>query len=96
MVALLISVFGGGRRRRALGLLGAASAGLFVDVQLTSALDNVVALATDVDGWVGRGGVLLDGVAALGFDGDFALGFGFDDLAAWLAGTPRPGDCGKS
>jgi hypothetical protein len=43
-----------------------------------------------VDGWVGGGSFLLDGVAALGLDGDFTFGFGVDDFAARLAAGPVP------
>jgi hypothetical protein len=43
-----------------------------------------------MDGWIGWGGVLLDGVAALGFDGDLAFGFGVNDFAAGLAAAPVP------
>jgi hypothetical protein len=39
-------------------------------------------------------GVLLDGVALVGFDGDFALFLDFGDGAAGLAAAPVPGDCG--
>jgi hypothetical protein len=43
-------------------------------------------------GRIVRGGVLFDGVALFGFDGDFAFFFLFGDFATWVAGTPVPGD----
>ncbi len=43
-----------------------------------------------MDSWVGGRSVLFDGVAALGFDGEFAFGFGFNHFAAWLSASPVP------
>jgi hypothetical protein len=37
-------------------------------------------------------GVLLDSVAAIGFNGNLALFLDLGNLAARLSGAPRPGD----
>ena len=96
MVALLVSVLLDGRGCRTFGFLGAACACLLFNVQFTSPLDDIVSLATDVDGRVGRRSVLLDGVAALGLDRDFPFSFGFDDFASRCATTPWPRDYDES
>jgi len=37
----------------------------------------------------------LDGVAALGVDGDLAFGFLLDKFAGWVGAAVLPGDCGE-
>jgi len=46
-----------------------------------------------VDGWVGGSALALDGVAALGVDGDLAFGFLLDEFAARVGAAVLPGDC---
>jgi hypothetical protein len=64
--------------------------GLLLDIELACPLDNVVAGPLDMHGRVVGRSVLLDGVAALRFDGYFAVVFGFGYLAAWCAAALVP------
>jgi len=48
-----------------------------------------------VYGRVGGSAFALDGVTALGVDGDLAFGFLLDKFAAWVGATVLPGDCGR-
>jgi hypothetical protein len=54
-------------------------------LKLGSALDDIVAGSLNVDCWVLRLGVLLDCVATMGLDGNFALLLDLGNLAARLS-----------
>lgn len=59
--------------------------GLLLDVELGCAFDDIVSGSRDVNCGVLRVGVLLDGVATVGFDGDLALLLDLGNLAAGVA-----------
>lgn len=63
---------------------------LLLNVELGGFLDNVVARALDRNSWVGRLCVLLDLVAFLGGDGNFAFLLLLSYCAARCAATPIP------
>lgn len=62
-----------------------AAFGLLVDLKLGSALYDIVAGSLNVDSRVLRVGILLDLVAALGFDGNLALFLDLGNFAARLS-----------
>jgi hypothetical protein len=76
--------------RLAVGLLAIGAAGFFLNLELASALDDIVARALDMYGWVVRRRVLLDGVAAVRFNCDLALFLDLGNLAAGLSTAPAP------
>ena len=63
---------------------------LLLDVELGCFLDNVVARALDCDSWIGGLCVLLDLVAFLGGDRNFAFFLLLGYCAARCAATPIP------
>lgn len=71
-------------------LAARAIRGLLLDIELSCPLDNVVAGPLDLHGRVVGRGVLLDGIAALRFDGYFVVVFSLGYLAAWYAAGPVP------
>ena len=82
-----------------LGLLGLSvgffllrTVGFLLDVELGLLLDYIVARTRDVDGWIFGVAFALDGVAALGLDRDFAIGFLLGDLTRWLTTAVVPRD----
>lgn len=70
-------------------LIGATT-GLLLNVQLRGFLDNIIAAAFDVNGWVAGFGVLLDLVAAFGGDCDFTFFLLLGYFAAGSTTTPGP------
>jgi hypothetical protein len=64
--------------------------GLLLYLKLASALDDIVAGALDVDGRIVRRRVLLNGVPAVRFDGDFALLLDLGNFSARLTTAPAP------
>ena len=54
-------------------------------------LDDVVAGAGEVHGWVGGRAGCFDSVAAGGLDGEVAVGLLFGDFAGWVGAVPGPG-----
>jgi hypothetical protein len=69
----------------AVGLFTICAISLLLNVQLGRALNNVVPGSGDMNCGVLRIGVLLDGVATVGFDGDLALFLDLGNLAAGVA-----------
>jgi hypothetical protein len=77
----------------AVGLFTTGTVGLLLNLELGCTLNDVVARSCDVNGGVLRIGILLDGVAAIGLDGDLALLLNLGNLAARVPGAPFPRDC---
>lgn len=68
----------------------ARAVGFLLHVELGRFLHDVVARPFDVDCRVFGIGILLDLVATLGGDGQFAFSLGLCDCASWLAAAPVP------
>lgn len=74
-------------------VLGRTAGCFLFDFNLALALYDIVAWSRNMQSWVVGGGVLLDRVAFLRLDREFAFGFLLDDFAGGTCSAPLPRNC---